>query len=241
MKKKLSLLLCLVLMVLGLTACGTDPEDVDYFGMKYDEFSYIAEQYVDMMSNLTKDQIDYVQSNGDDVIRNLLDTWIASTEDLGAYVGLGEFTVTKAQSTVTTEQIVVYEERKICMTFVYEYDYTAKQLFLEDANADLVYTTGEKMGKAALNTLMGMGTVFLVLILISLIIYAFKLIPVIQKMFSGTKEEETKKEPVAVAPAAPVTEQLTDDLELVAVITAAIAASEGTPAEGLVVRSIRRR
>ena len=33
----------------------------------------------------------------------------------------------------------------------------------------------------------------------------------------------------------------TDDLELVAVITAAIAASEGTSSDGLVVRSIKRR
>ena len=38
----------------------------------------------------------------------------------------------------------------------------------------------------------------------------------------------------------PVEEDLTDDLELVAVITAAIAASENTSADGLVVRSIRR-
>ena len=35
-------------------------------------------------------------------------------------------------------------------------------------------------------------------------------------------------------------EELADDLELVAVITAAIAASENTPADGLVVRSIKR-
>ena len=42
------------------------------------------------------------------------------------------------------------------------------------------------------------------------------------------------------APAPAAEEDLTDDLELVAVITAAIAASEDTPADGLVVRSIRR-
>jgi predicted house-cleaning noncanonical NTP pyrophosphatase (MazG superfamily) len=48
--------------------------------------------------------------------------------------------------------------------------------------------------------------------------------------------------PVAVEEAAQEeeTEELSDDLELVAVITAAIAASEGTSADGLVVRSIKR-
>ena len=36
-------------------------------------------------------------------------------------------------------------------------------------------------------------------------------------------------------------EEMTDDLELIAVITAAIAAGEGTSTDGFVVRSIRRR
>ncbi len=34
---------------------------------------------------------------------------------------------------------------------------------------------------------------------------------------------------------------LTDDMELIAVISAAVAAAEGTAADGFVVRSIRRR
>ena len=52
------------------------------------------------------------------------------------------------------------------------------------------------------------------------------------------KSEPEKKE--AVVAAAPATD-LTDDTELVAVISAAIAASEGTTTEGFVVRSINRR
>ena len=100
---------------------------------------------------------------------------------------------------------------------------------------------GKKLGNAGLNTLMGMGVVFLVLILISFVISAFGLI---------NKAEERKKAnvpaapaPVPAAPAASVEEpeeDLTDDLELVAVIAAAIAASENTNPDGLVVRSIRK-
>ena len=37
-----------------------------------------------------------------------------------------------------------------------------------------------------------------------------------------------------------VEEDVTDDLELVAVISAAIAAAEGTSADGVVIRSIKR-
>ena len=93
------------------------------------------------------------------------------------------------------------------------------------------------MGKAALNTLIGMGTVFVVLILISLIISCFSFIPKLQEKFS--KKAAPAAAPV---PAAPVVEEeeLADDTELVAVIAAAIAAYEGTSTDGFQVRSIKR-
>ena len=89
-----------------------------------------------------------------------------------------------------------------------------------------------------------MGIVFIVLILIAFIISLFGYLP---KLFGGNKKEEkTQQPPVAVTKAPEVDvledEELIDDTELVAVITAAIMASMGdeAPADGLVVRSIRR-
>ena len=93
------------------------------------------------------------------------------------------------------------------------------------------------------NTLLGMGTVFVVLILISLLISCFTFIPKIQAVFSKKPKEEAKKEPAVDKAIAQIVEneELSDDLELVAVISAAIAASEGAAStDGFVVRSIRR-
>ena len=81
---------------------------------------------------------------------------------------------------------------------------------------------------------------FVVLILISLIIYCFRFISVIQDKMSG-KGKAVEAAPAEVAAEAVETAPLTDDLELVAVISAAIAASEGTSADSFVVRSIHRR
>lgn len=100
-------------------------------------------------------------------------------------------------------------------------------------------TKGQLMTKAALNTLLGMGTVFVVLILISLIISAFGLIPKLQASLAP-KKNETVPVPAAPAPAVVEEEELSDDMELVAVIAAAIAAYEGTSVEGFQVRSIKR-
>ncbi len=112
------------------------------------------------------------------------------------------------------------------------------------------------MPEALVNTLLGMGTVFCVLILISFIIYLLKFIP---DLLNGSKKEkesvqiaDNRKQPVPAqkpvskpAPA-PSVSKPADDTQLVAVITAAVMAAmeqEGTPvpADGLVIRSIKKR
>lgn len=99
---------------------------------------------------------------------------------------------------------------------------------------------------ALLNTLIGMGTVFIVLIFISLIISFFKFVPEIEKKL---KKREEKKDPKVSEEVPQIIrdveeeEELVGDEELVAVITAAIMAYHaGTSSskDRLVVRSIRR-
>ena len=112
------------------------------------------------------------------------------------------------------------------------------------------YTTGEKLSKAGMNTLMGMGVVFLVLIFISWLISMFKYISVFEAKMKQKKAPAPSAAPAAVpapapaadpAPAAAPAEEACDDTELVSVIAAAIAASEGREsADGLIVRSIKR-
>jgi len=108
---------------------------------------------------------------------------------------------------------------------------------------DPVLSTGEILQKAGLNTVIGMGTVFVVLIFISCIIALLPKLTGLITNFSKKKEEPVKEAakaaPAAAAPVA-VQEELADDLELVAVISAAIAAYTGTSSDGFVVRSIKR-
>ncbi len=113
-------------------------------------------------------------------------------------------------------------------------------------------TLGEILQKAGLNTLLGMGVVFVVLILISLLIYSMRFIPAMVETLAGKRktaasgEAERTDGPSAlyireeepVAPAAASAKE--DDLALIAVITAAIAAEANVPADGIVIRSLRR-
>lgn len=100
-------------------------------------------------------------------------------------------------------------------------------------------------GEALTNTLIGMGTVFVVLILISIIIYLLKFIP---KMFEKKKAVETVQPVKKEAPVKVQTSPVHDnDTQIAAVIMAAIASQmeeeTGLPvaADGLVIRSIKKR
>ena len=116
--------------------------------------------------------------------------------------------------------------------------------YLDSMTVDAEYTTGEILKKAGLNTVLGMGTVFVVLIFISALISLFRFIPAIEAAFKK-KKDAPKAAPAVQPEAAPSVEEaedVTDDTELVAVIAAAIAASEGSSStDGFTVRSIRRR
>ena len=101
---------------------------------------------------------------------------------------------------------------------------------------------GDKMAKAGMNTLMGMGTVFVVLIFIAFLISRFKYISQLENWFRNRKEKDKTvaaevDEPVVIEEEA----EEVDDLALVAVITAALAASLEVSPDKLIVRSIRRK
>ena len=244
MKKKISLILAMCLMVLGLTACGEDPTKVDYNGYTYEQLKTEVETTAGALADMTTEQAEASleqyssAASGDQQYQILVDMmtrWLEATEDVGEYQKLGKFTITKSGKTLTCEQEIIFEERPVLLTYVFTY----YNMQLNDITIDPVQTLGEKMANAGLNTLMGMGVVFSVLILISLIIYGFKIFPYLEQRKQAKKstvipEAEEKAEEVY-----PVAEQ--DDLELVAVIAAAIAASTGTSTDDFVVRSIKRR
>lgn len=237
MKKKILLILSMCLIMLGLTACGEDPTKVDYNGFTYDQLKGSCENTVEILQSMSESEKAACLASNDEKMVNLINRWEEAQEGVGAYVELGEFKITKSGKTLTCEQEIIYENRPVILTYVYK----AHNMELEDITVDQVQTLGEKMTNAALNTLMGMGVVFTVLILISLIISCFKFLTYFEKG-KESKAVPAAKEPVAPVP--PSVEEVLDaqdDLELAAVIAAAIAASTGTSTDDFVVRSIKRR
>jgi hypothetical protein len=247
MKKKIALFLSVLSVVMMLGACGKqDPTTVDYNGVTYDQLYEASISAVEFVSKLPKEQMqqyaDLTKFEEEYALTvELCKKWLAAMEVSGNYVGLDKesFTVTKSGKTLTTDLMLKFENRDVVFELVYNYH----DMEMTGVTINPVYSFGEKMSTAALNTIICMSIVFTVLICISLIISAFKIFPYL----------EAKKKEKAAAKAAQVEtnvvtqieeteeQEYVDDTELVSVIAAAIAAYEGTSTDGFVVRSIRRR
>jgi len=238
--KKLLLVLGMITCMFGLTACGGAVEEVDNYGITEEQAFQYADGLIDTMNQivLTGQEAQY---ESDNVIYTALTNYASALPDMGDYQSVTDHEI------VYDDGILIYVDIQGTLRPAKVEIMLDEDLNLLSISTNVTYTFGETMTKAALNTLMGMGTVFAVLILIIALISSFALIPKIQAALSGKKEETKttttdrvveqiiKHEEVAY-------EDVTDDAELVAVIAAAIAAYEGSgSASGYVVRSLKRR
>ncbi len=261
MKKTVSLV-CTLACVFALTACGSSDTTNTYQTDKQANAETVATDSIipiieaSASSSSVMDVINedgYTDEEWESAVYNsfgievdgsayvsAVNSYIDGIEEMGEIVSIGDVT-----SSVDDDQIIIYVDvvgtlRTGQFEIIVSNDYFTK---LESCSLNVDYTLGEKMSKAAMNTVLGIGMVFLVLVIIMAIISLFKYIPMIQEKFSKKPETPAAAAPAPV-PAAPVEvyeEEETDDTELVAVIAAAVAAFEGqTSTDGFVVRSIRR-
>ena len=239
MKKRLLLLLCMIACVFSLVACSSDKEKTSSKkSLQYDEETLHSE-IEGIINSFTAMSKDEAEKNLEDVEEGTLDyqilsAWTSNCDDLGSLKSIDKYSFSSDEKTITCEIDTTFSKRTAKMTFLITAEDTTFRI-------EPKYTLGEKMQKACLNTLLGMGTVFIVLILIAFPISLFKYI---NKLEQASKNKDASATATAVdqtiAQIVEKEENLTDDLELVAVITAAIAASEGTSTDGLYVRSIKR-
>ena len=237
MKKTLAVLSMLACMF-GLCACGSEKIIADPF-MTVEEAQYQGENDAAVIATIVMNGQEYIDQYAENaVIYNGLLSYQNALEETGTC------TVVSSTAQVSEEEAIVDvtlsgTSHDAVMEIIYNADGYAS------ISTTVTYSFSEMMGKAGLNTLIGMGTVFVVLILISLIISLFQLIPKMQEALANKDKaaKNLKSEAVDNTIAQIIEkEELSDDLELVAVIAAAVAASEGAAStDGYVVRSIRRR
>lgn len=257
MRKKISLLLCAVAVMLCFTACGSAQKDdeTEYNESAIEQTTEFMIQYCTNADeamrkefrNMKELNLDFqLMQSGIPITAEsflgALNAWEAAEEECGEYKSHGDFTSEITNEGYKLSANAEFADREATISFIFD-----DKSYMESMTVDAKYSMGEILAKAGMNTVLGMGTVFVVLIFISFLISQFKVIPA---LFGTKKKEEPASAPVVSGPSSvleTVETQETDDTELIAVIAAAIAAAreeagmDEACAGGFFVRSIRRR
>lgn len=245
----------MLVSVLSLTACGAGNTEAEYDEAQIEQVTDFLIGYCAEADEVTLEQWKGMSDFSVNLqlteaglpfdaesFLSVLDSWQAGVDECGDYIEHGDFDYKVTNGKTEAAAKAKFEKRDGTITFMFD-----REGNLESMTVSADMETGEILKKAGLNTVLGMGTVFTVLILIAFIISLFKFIPKIQEMFSGkakTEPEIAQPEPDVPLPLETQAEPgASDDGELIAVIAAAIAAAEAENGntDGFVVRSIRRR
>ena len=197
----------------------------------------MAQGLTETIIPLSEEDIAQYKESSDAFTVQAMSAWETSKEEVGEFIETkaGEIEVEFDDDQYTVTVPVDFETTDANFVFVFGEDGAPASM-----NVDVQYPMSVTLQRAAMNTVMGIGTVFVMLVFLSFIISLFKFVP---GLVEGKKKQEAAPAPAVPAPApapVPVVEETTDDTELIAVIAAAIAAAEGTTTDGFVVRSIRK-
>ena len=241
--KKFLVLLSMLACVFSITACDNVSSSKKSTGkpITYDESKVKASITSDLQSlsnDYSDEQLTTMKDSVEEQVGILITNWINVRKDLGTFVEITSCNFEATATTLTAYAQCTYSLRKTAFTISFDADGV-----ITSSSFSPEYTFGEKMERAGLNTLIAISIVFSVLFLISILISSFKFINKFEKKKSSRHEDRTDSIQAVDNTITQIIQKEVNeinDLELVAVITAAIAASEGTSSNGFVVRSIRK-
>lgn len=253
--KKLLLTLCVILSFSSVTAFADEASD--YYSAAQQTYSdeetalSYVQSYLQTFGAMNLDEVEYYKENTSGFIQTAAETFYdyISNDTLGEFSGVTDTKTKELENGYSATAVGEFEKMNVTMTVECKYiggTITPVSITIsteDNSNKSL----GDKLGDAALNTVLGLFTVCCILILISFIISLFKYIPALEKKFTE-KKNETKDDVMVTSSIDKVVSQieeankneLVDDSELVAVITAAICAATKGSSDGFVVRSIKK-
>lgn len=249
MKKciKVLLTLCIILGMISATAYAEEAKPFEY---EDDSIIAIVEGILTEVNDFTDYELDYYVDNSLGITKTICEEYkkLRENDTLGDFVEFKDSKIENTENAAIVTVTAAYEKTdvKLMVTYMEIKNGSNVSIVPTDIKLEVVSDSGaaskwDSVKNAALNTLMGICIVVLMLTLISFIISLFKYIPKLKDKLSKKKEFviEDKAEDKIVEQIIEK-EELSDDTELVAVITAAICAAANASGDSFVVRSIRK-
>ena len=236
--KSLLAMVCVLALTLAMSVCAfaadtvTEDEAANY--------KSAAETLISQIAGFSDEEIENYLAQDDAFTTATMESWKSVKDELGAYSSIVSQDVEKDGDVVTISTVAQFEKAKADVDLMLD---LGQQMYTS-MTYSVQYSLAANMQRAGMNTLMGIGIVFLMLLFLSFVIGLFKYIEKFQNVGKKKAAEEAPKAEEAPAPAIAQSEaadeDFADDLELVAVISAAIAAYENTSGDSFVVRSIKK-
>lgn len=236
--KSLLAMVCVLALTLSMSVCAfaadtvTEDEAANY--------KSAAETLISQIAGFSDEEIENYLAQDDAFTTATMESWKSVKNELGAYSSIVSQDVEKDGDVVTISTVAQFEKAKADVVLMLD---LGQQMYTS-MTYSVQYSLAANMQRAGMNTLMGIGIVFLMLVFLSFVIGLFKYIEKFQNVGKKKAAEEAPKAEEAPAPAIAQSEaadeDFADDLELVAVISAAIAAYENTSGDSFVVRSIKK-
>ena len=231
-------MVCVLALTLAMSVCAfaadtvTEDEAANY--------KSAAETLISQIAGFSDEEIENYLAQDDAFTSATMESWKSVKDELGAYSSIVSQDVEKDGDVVTISTVAQFEKAKADVVLMLD---LGQQMYTS-MTYSVQYSLAANMQRAGMNTLMGIGIVFLMLLFLSFVIGLFKYIEKFQNVGKKKAAEEAPKAEEAPAPAIAQSEaadeDFADDLELVAVISAAIAAYENTSGDSFVVRSIKK-
>lgn len=236
--KSLLAMVCVLALTLAMSVCAfaadtvTEDEAANY--------KSAAETLISQIAGFSDEEIENYLAQDDAFTTATMESWKSVKDELGAYSSIVSQDVEKDGDVVTISTVAQFEKAKADVVLMLD---LGQQMYTS-MTYSVQYSLAANMQRAGMNTLMGIGIVFLMLVFLSFVIGLFNYIEKFQNVGKKKAAEEAPKAEEAPAPAIAQSEaadeDFADDLELVAVISAAIAAYENTSGDSFVVRSIKK-
>ena len=231
-------MVCVLALTLAMSVCAfaadtvTEDEAANY--------KSAAETLISQIAGFSDEEIENYLAQDDAFTTATMESWKSVKDELGAYSSIVSQDVENDGDVVTISTVAQFEKAKADVVLMLD---LGQQMYTS-MTYSVQYSLAANMQRAGMNTLMGIGIVFLMLLFLSFVIGLFKYIEKFQNVGKKKAAEEAPKAEEAPAPAIAQSEaadeDFADDLELVAVISAAIAAYENTSGDSFVVRSIKK-
>ena len=235
-----------VCLLLAITLLGTAVVYADdtLTEEKRQQLEIYGKGLTDTIILMDEAEMEEYENSADSFTVSSMEAWKTSKDELGAPLmdeDAGPVTVTEKSGKYTVTVPKLFEKANV--NFVYIFD---RALNPTAITIDVKLPMGTTLIRALLNTIIGICTVFLVLVFLSFVISQLGRVPALVE--GKKKGAEVSPAPVRSMPAPAVTAaaavapvEESDDLALVAAITAAIEAFTGKKSgDDFVVRSIRR-